>query len=64
MFEEGFTIMKCFAFIDIEIDLAIAYYFHLNRWEQNEHFRFGALLITFPKLQIIMSTIHYYLLKA
>ena len=43
--------------IDKEMDMPLAFYMHLSRWEQNDHIRFGALFITFPKSQIILFTI-------
>ena len=37
--------------------MPLANYFHLLRWEPNDHTRFGALFVTFTKLQIIVFTI-------
>ena len=34
------------------IDMPIVYYFPLSRREQNDHFMFRALFVTFPKSQI------------
>ena len=41
----------------LETDLPLAYYLHLSRREQNDHFMFGGLFVTFHNAQIISFTI-------
>ena len=42
--------------MDKEICMPFAYYFHLGRQEQNDHFKFGGLFVTSPKSIIILLT--------
>ena len=39
------------------MDMSCAYYFNLDKREENNHSRFEALFVTFPKPQIIVNTI-------
>ena len=43
--------------VEKPLELHLDFYFLLSRREQNEHFRFGVLVVTFYKLQIILFTI-------
>ena len=47
----------CILTIDEEIHMPLTYFFYLSRLEQNDHFRFGGIFVTFSKLQIILFSI-------
>ena len=42
--------------IDKELDMPLAFYFHLSGRKQNDQIRFGALFVTFPKSKVILYT--------
>ena len=44
--------------------MPLAYYFHLDRQEQNDHFGFGGIFVAFPKLQMILFSILLLFIKS
>ena len=50
--------------IEKPLELLLAFYFLLSKLEQNDHFRFDGLFVTFPKLQTILVTIWLLITKS